>query len=112
MGSQEAGYKLLDFANTSASRLPRALVRPLQEAVTGALEKFQFNPNLPRKATGINTPTLEPVAAAPEANTIATSAPGDLDLTARLQRLKSLRDADLISEDEFQAQRQRILAEL
>ena len=36
----------------------------------------------------------------------------ELELTARLQRLKSLKDADLISEDEFQAQRQRILAEL
>jgi hypothetical protein len=35
-----------------------------------------------------------------------------MDLTARLQRLKSLKDADLISDEEFQAQRQRILAEL
>ncbi|MEY4914105.1 MAG: hypothetical protein RJA02_374 [Armatimonadota bacterium] len=112
-GSQEIGYSLREFANVAASRLPRSLVRPLQEAITGALEKVQFNPNLPRSVAqpivkSAATPVIETTAGGsnPSANT------GELDLTARLQRLKSLKDADLISEDEFQAQRQRILAEL
>jgi len=112
-GSQEIGYRLREFANVAASRLQRSLVRPLQEAISGALEKVQFNPNLPRSVAqpivkSAATPVIETTAGGsnPSANT------GELDLTARLQRLKSLKDADLISEDEFQAQRQRILAEL
>ena len=111
-GSQEVGYRLREFANLSASRLPRPLVRPLQEAVTGALERVQFNPNLPRMAVQmVNEVTDKTAEAAPPVSTTQTTG-AELDLTARLQRLKSLRDADLISEDEFQAQRQRILAEL
>jgi hypothetical protein len=111
-GSQEVGYTLREFANVSASRLPRPLVRPLQEAITGALEKVQFNPNLPRTTVQAPTKGIESPPAVVAPVTVSQQSGGELDLTARLQRLKSLRDADLISEDEFQAQRQRILAEL
>lgn len=112
-GSQEIGYVLREFANTSASRLPRSLVRPLQEAITGALEKIQFNPNLPR-TTGqtVAKAVAAPVIETSTGSTSPTVSTVELDVTARLQRLKSLKDADLISDEEFQAQRQRILAEL
>ena len=55
---------------------------------------------------------VTPVIETPVGGSNQSANTGELDLTARLQRLKSLKDADLISEDEFQAQRQRILAEL
>jgi hypothetical protein len=112
-GSQEIGYILREFANTAASRLPRTLVRPLQEAITGALEKVQFNPNLPRAV--VHAPqkaAATPVAEVAQPAVAGTGSGTEMDLTARLQRLKSLKDADLISDEEFQAQRQRILAEL
>jgi hypothetical protein len=112
-GSQEIGYILREFANMATSRLPRTLVRPLQEAITGALEKVQFNPNLPRAV--VNAPqkaAAVPVAEVSQPATAGTGSGTEMDLTARLQRLKSLKDADLISDEEFQAQRQRILAEL
>jgi hypothetical protein len=112
-GSQEIGYILREFANTAASRLPRTLVRPLQEAITGALEKMQFNPNLPRTVVypAQNTAPA-PVVEVTQPVAAVKGSGSEMDLTARLQRLKSLKDADLISDEEFQAQRQRILAEL
>jgi hypothetical protein len=89
------------------------LVRPLQEAITGALEKIQFNPNLPRTVVHPAQSTA-PIRIAEVSHPVAavTGSGSEMDLTARLQRLKSLKEADLISDEEFQAQRQRILAEL
>ena len=104
-GNQTTGKALLAFANASKNRFGRTIVRPLQEAITAVLESIQFNPNA--DVSGAVT-THEAELFPPKS---LHTAP-EMDVKSRLQRLKMLHDEGLLSDEEFQLQRQRILTEL
>jgi hypothetical protein len=97
------------YAATADQVLPEAIIQTFADGQRMTVKVAPDDPqclmlwNTPHGAGGANPDTGQPLAAsAPEASTE--------DRIAQLEKLGELRDAGILTEDEFQAQKAKILA--
>lgn len=115
-GVADLGNRLVAHAQLQEKALPAGIYRPYQKAISDYLEEINYAG--PGAAVAMNPVAPVPALAAPTAPPVPNNggategASPAQTIRERLAHLKSLYDDDLITEEEFNARKTAILAEI
>ncbi|MGF1510223.1 MAG: SPFH domain-containing protein [Myxococcota bacterium] len=97
-------------AYQTASAIPDAAKTP--NSMAGAGMGFAAGLGMGNQMMGMMNRSSNAPGVAPGATSASTPAASGTDLVTRLQKLQSLREADMISSEEYESMRQKILSEI